>query len=179
MKYDMRAPVHSYPMISRMTWQEGGICGDRVLTWLWDREEDDDMECGSDESQSSIEDFGDSNANSDDGFSNIKRRENTSNFEENGQEALLHDSTPSLTDKPKRKISGSHIDDRSGEKVSGTQSRHVDLVKGNSGFRSSVNGSKWERVELWGSEGKQIGRTDERWSNRHHSHTVAFRRIID
>lgn len=161
-----------------MTWQEDGICGDRVLTWQWHRDEDDDVESESDASHSSIDICVTSNVNSD-GVLNVKTRDNTSEFRRSNRDAFRHDSIQGLIDKPNREILGSDIDDSSSEEVSETPSRHVDSVKGNSRFYSSVVGSKWERVELWVSEGKQIGRTDERWSSRHHSHTVSFRRIVD
>ena len=124
------------------------------------------MDADSDDSHASIEESGDLGTRQDDGIS----KKDDPNLQQNAQEACLLDAS-------RRNVSDRLIDEGFCENVSGAQSRHLGSWNGKSRVWSGADGGEWERVELWGSERKQIGRTDERWSTRHNSHTVAFRRM--
>lgn len=145
-----------------------------MLTWRWDRD-DDDVDDDVDDSHASVEEFeNDGSAKKDD-----------PHLQRNAQTALSHqcqDSMSTLLDASRSDVSDRFIDQGFCKNARSAQMTHLGLGdEESSRGRSSGGGSEmgWERVELWGGERKQIGRTDERWSSKHHSHTVAFRRVSD
>lgn len=131
------------------------------------------MDSDSDDSDESIEECRDPDRSRDD---DIMQKEDF-NLQHNAQEAPLQDATSRPLDASRRNVSDRLIDEGFCESMSEGQSRHLGLRNGKSRVWSDVGGAEWERVELWGCERKQIGRTDERWSSRRNSHTVAFRRM--
>ena len=144
-----------------------------MLTWRWDRDEDD-VDGDSDGSNASIEECGDLNTSRDDDF--IKNRD--FDLQQKAQEGPLQDATSCSLDASECNVLDRFIDEGFCENVRGSQLRHLGLRIEKSRFGSTSGGGvKWERVELGGSERKQIGRTDERWSSRHNSHTISFRRM--